>query len=96
MVGLFLLTASAGILLVVLCTRAIYREHLRALKAAQLRDEYLKSHPPISDEEFLKRCGPGVPSDTALKVRSILAEYGILPREQFYPDTNIFTMFEEF
>jgi hypothetical protein len=42
--------------------------------------------PPLSTEEFLQRCGPGVNPATALRVRQIVAGQLGLPESQIYPE----------
>ena len=42
--------------------------------------------PPISDEEFLRRCGPGTNAEIALKVRDIIARQLAIPVNQIYPE----------
>ncbi len=44
--------------------------------------------PPISDEEFLSRCTPGIRRETALKVRRIVSEQLGIPYDQVYPEQN--------
>lgn len=44
--------------------------------------------PPISDEEFLARCSPGVDPKVALKVRRMFAEYFGIEYERVHPTTN--------
>jgi hypothetical protein len=44
--------------------------------------------PPISDDEFIARCRPGVNRDTALRVRSIVAEQLGVPYERIYPSSR--------
>ena len=53
------------------------------------KQEYARTHPPISDEEFLKLCSSDVRPEMALKVREIIADaYGV-DREEIYPDTRL-------
>lgn len=40
----------------------------------------------LTDDEFVARCRPGTRSETALKVRSIIAEYTGIPVERIHPD----------
>jgi hypothetical protein len=45
--------------------------------------------PAISDEEFLRQCGPGIDASIALKVREILSDaYGI-DEEHIHPQITI-------
>ncbi len=50
--------------------------------------QYSEAHPPISDEEFLRLCGPDVDPMIALKVRAIISEQLCLKKEDIYPDTT--------
>ena len=50
---------------------------------------YLDSHPPIDDEEFLRRCRPGVNPEVALKVRQILCDVSGVDYEQIYPEAEL-------
>jgi len=42
--------------------------------------------PPIDDDEFIRRCKPGVNRDTALRVRRIISRHLGVPYEQVYPE----------
>ncbi len=53
------------------------------------KKEYLEKHPPLSDEEFVKRCGENVPPEVALKVRRIFSEISGMNYEHIYPDTRL-------
>ena len=44
--------------------------------------------PPISDDEFLARSGPGTNRDVALKVRRIVADQLGVEYERIYPETR--------
>lgn len=41
---------------------------------------------PLTDEEFLSRCSPGVRPETALKVRAIISDQLGIPVEQIHPE----------
>ncbi|HBE68802.1 MAG TPA: hypothetical protein DDW52_11705 [Planctomycetaceae bacterium] len=45
-----------------------------------------KKWPPISDDEFIQRCSPGVDRDRALKVRRIISEQLGLDYDRIYPE----------
>jgi hypothetical protein len=47
-----------------------------------------KRFPPIDDDEFVRRCGPGVRRETALRVRRIIAEQLGIEYEQVYPEQS--------
>jgi hypothetical protein len=42
--------------------------------------------PPIDDDAFVRRCGPGVSRDTALRVRRIISEQLGIEYERIYPE----------
>ncbi len=42
--------------------------------------------PPISEDEFIRRCSPGVDRERALKVRRIIAEQLGVDYERVYPE----------
>lgn len=44
--------------------------------------------PPISDEEFVRRCGPGTSADIALRVRRIVANSLGIEYERIYPSSR--------
>jgi hypothetical protein len=47
-----------------------------------------KRFPPTDDDEFVRRCGPGVRRETALRVRRIIAEQLGIEYEQVYPEQS--------
>ncbi|TWT64451.1 hypothetical protein [Rubinisphaera italica] len=55
-----------------------------------VKKEYLDKHPPLSDEEFVRRCGDNVPPEVALKVRRTFSETSGMDYEHIYPDTRLF------
>lgn len=44
--------------------------------------------PPISDDEFIRRCTPGVDRERALKVRRIIAEQLGVDYNRIYPEQS--------
>ena len=50
------------------------------------RIEFRKTFPPLTDDEFVQRCGPGTDPEVALKVRGIIATQLGIPPEEIYPD----------
>jgi hypothetical protein len=42
--------------------------------------------PPIDDDEFIRRCGPGVNRDVAIRVRRIVSEQLGIEYERVYPE----------
>jgi hypothetical protein len=52
------------------------------------RDAFADRFPPISDEEFISRCGPGTNRQVALKVRRIIAEQLGVDYERIYPSSR--------
>jgi hypothetical protein len=57
-------------------------------ESARLDREFLERFPPISDEEFLELCSPGVNPDIALRVRQMVAEAFGVNYYCVYPSTN--------
>ncbi len=49
---------------------------------------FKKSLPPISDEQFLARCGPGTRPEVALKVRRIVAKHFAVEYERIHPSMS--------
>ena len=49
---------------------------------------YVSGHPPISDEEFVRRLPPGTDPVVAITVRHIVADRASIPVELIYPDTR--------
>lgn len=49
------------------------------------RAERRRTHPPISDEEFVALCKPGTNPEIAIKVRHIIARNLNIPVEEIYP-----------
>ena len=47
---------------------------------------YTGPHPRIDDDEFLRRCTPGVNRETALKVRRIISEQLGIEYERIHPE----------
>lgn len=45
-----------------------------------------KKWPPITEDEFIRRCPPGVDRERALKVRRIIAEQLGVDYERVYPE----------
>jgi hypothetical protein len=48
--------------------------------------KFREKYPPIDDEEFLRRCRPGVRRDVALGVRRIVATSLDIEYERVYPE----------
>lgn len=53
----------------------------------ELRD-YLDTHPPIGDEEFLRLLGDGVDREVALRVRRVVSRVTGLAYDRIYPDLH--------
>jgi hypothetical protein len=49
-------------------------------------DRQGEKYQPMTDEEFVARCRPGTRPETALEVRSIIADITNIPVEQIHPD----------
>ncbi|SFI67143.1 acyl carrier protein [Planctomicrobium piriforme] len=56
---------------------------------ADQQEGYLRTHPPISDEESLALCDPSIPPHVALTVRDILCDALGVDREIIYPDARL-------
>lgn len=54
----------------------------------QRRESHLNSHPPISDDEFVKFCSPGTDPVLAIRMRHLVAEFFGVNPERIYPDTR--------
>jgi hypothetical protein len=50
--------------------------------------EMSKKWPPIDDDEFIRRCHPGVNRDVAIRVRQIVSEQLGVQYECVYPEQN--------
>ena len=50
---------------------------------------FLERFPPISDEQFLRRCAPGTRPEVALGVRRILAESLGVEYEHIHPSCRL-------
>ena len=44
--------------------------------------------PPIDDDEFMRRCAPGVSRDVALRVRRIISHSLGIEYERIYPEQS--------
>lgn len=51
----------------------------------------IEKFPPIDDDEFIRRCRPGVNRDVALKVRRIISQQLEIEYNRVYPDQNLFS-----
>ncbi len=60
-----------------------------ARDVAAFKEEY----PPISDEEFLKRCSSSVRPEVALKVRQLVAAPSGVEYERLHPDTKFIDLY---
>lgn len=54
-------------------------------KLAQWEERYR----PLTDEEFLAGCKPGINPETALKVRAILADVSGIPETKIHPEHRL-------
>lgn len=72
----YLLTAVVVVLVVMI---VIVLEKRRIAK-------FNERFPPISDDEFIRRCTPGVNRSTALRVRRIISEQLGIEYERVYPE----------
>jgi hypothetical protein len=67
-----------GFLLAVICVASIRQ------KTGHL--PYRNQWPPISEDEFIRRCSPGVNRERALKVRRIVSEQLGVDYDRVYPE----------
>ena len=61
---------------------------LESISARRRLLNYVTSHPPISDGEFVRLLPPGTDPIVAITVRHIVAERASVPVELIYPDTR--------
>lgn len=50
--------------------------------------KFKQKFPPISDAEFVARCGPGTNAEIALKVRRIVSDQLGVQYERIYPESS--------
>jgi hypothetical protein len=50
--------------------------------------KFEQKFPPISDDEFVARCGPGTNAEIALKVRRIVSDQLGVQYERIYPESS--------
>lgn len=51
--------------------------------------ERAKKFPPISDDEFIRRCGPEIPPEIALRVRETLSDALGIDKATIYPEHRL-------
>lgn len=73
------LIVGAAIVLIVLGVCACERRRDRSFK---------ERFPPMSDEEFVKECGPGTNPEIALRVRRIVADQLNVEYERIHPSSS--------
>lgn len=56
-----------------------------AVWAKYRQGELVDRFPPISDEEFMRRCSPGTDPAVALKVRRIIATHLAIDYDRIHP-----------
>ncbi|MFK7818027.1 MAG: hypothetical protein AB8G99_04880 [Planctomycetaceae bacterium] len=61
---------------------AMIAHHLQQVTRAE-------EFPPISDEEYLRRCGPEIPSEVALGVRQVLSDALGVDEATIYPEHRL-------
>jgi hypothetical protein len=52
------------------------------------RQSFNQRFPPITDAEFVERCGPGTNPEIALRVRRIVSEQLNVEYERIYPESS--------
>ena len=50
---------------------------------------FAEEWPSIDEDEFVRRCPPGVRRETALKVRKVISESLDVPYDQIYPEHSL-------
>lgn len=72
------------LMLVIVCVIVwgLFLEH--RVEAARFREQF----PPIDDQEFLRRCGPNVRPEVALRVRRIVSEQLGVEYACVYPEQS--------
>ncbi len=71
-------------MIIVLCIMLGARR-MRAPADVPSRDKW----PPITEDEFIRRCSPGVDRERALKVRRIIAEQLGVEYDRVYPEQRL-------
>lgn len=76
------------ILLVVVLAVAAAGLGLAYSAHCERRSKFYEKYPPISDQEFVRRCGPDVNAERAIKVRHLIAHQLGVPAERIHPETR--------
>lgn len=84
-----LLGASILVPLLIVVARCCQHEWALQQRRRESMEAYDRTHPPITDEEFLRLCGPGVSPELALKFRDIVAEISCVEKDRIYPDARL-------
>ena len=66
----------------------VFVSHRWTKRESQDQESFECRFPPISDEEFLARCGPGTDPEIALGVRRIVSEKLCIEYERIHPDAS--------
>ncbi|MGZ0170643.1 MAG: hypothetical protein ACKVHE_13890 [Planctomycetales bacterium] len=64
----------------------IFEQFAREIGGPKVFSPPYEQSDPITDEEFVALCCPGVKPETALKVRAIVAEQLAIPPERIRPE----------
>ena len=72
-------------MLIILWNRILRPAIVHHKQSRLKRQLFWKAHPPISDEEFIKRCSDGVRPDVALRVREVISDVACIDKEFIYP-----------
>lgn len=75
---------SAILIIIVLLAAAL----IAIAHARRQRTRFEQRFPPISDAEFLTRCGPDTDPEIALKVRRIIADHLAIEYARIHPSMN--------
>ena len=67
----------------------VANRHLIAFgEEGPLNNRFVRRWPAIDDDEFVRRCSPGAPPETALKVRRIVADQLGIPYDHISPEQS--------
>ena len=61
---------------------------LTFLLECRRRARFNELFPPIDDTEFVRRCGPGIRPDVALRVRRIVSDQLGVDYDRIYPEQS--------
>lgn len=80
-----MITLLCILLAAILIITLWYSDSQASQSSIPLRDKW----PPISEDEFIRRCSPGVNRERALKVRRIISEQLGVDYDRVYPEQRL-------